>query len=155
MSSARKCTDLYLCVSMCMYVCMYVCVCLCKYLFVCMYVVKYFKVYLRFVYRDLSSNPLVCGCNLKGALCDVSTRYVSIRGTCNNGTGQQQLSSFLETSMCGECDGFQTSEYKFIISPRRNKGGRSQIDTSSIFFSLKMLFIRRLTNALLQLVFVC
>ena len=102
---------------------MCVCVCVCVCVYVCVFPYIMIEVYLNFVYRDLKNNPLVCGCEVKEALCGVRKRYVTILGTYKDETGEHQLSSFLAMSKCREYDVFKSvglqsnkkMEYKFII----------------------------------------
>ena len=64
-----------------------------------------FTAYMNSTFRDLSSNPLVCGYKLISAFSGINGTNLYIIGTCLNKTKgtEEQLSSYANRPQCGKC----------------------------------------------------
>ena len=64
-----------------------------------LFYISFHTIYINFIYRLLSENLLVCGCELTRGLSDLRGRNVFILGTCKfstEGLKDKPLSSFIE-----------------------------------------------------------
>ena len=69
---------------------------------------------MKFTYRDLRSNSLMCGRELAAGFSDLRGTDVEIMGTCLNTEGKEEQLSSEKSTQCGKYGVSYTSYYSLI-----------------------------------------